>query len=69
MSKSKNIPHMPPQEADTFAFLRDLRFIRAAAQIIFAFVVVFLLVAMWVSVSGALQEKNLVPGFEFFVAP
>lgn len=65
MSKSKNIPNMPPQGEDTFAFLRDLRFIRAAAQIIFAFVVVFALVAMWISVYDTLRESRLLPTFTF----
>jgi His/Glu/Gln/Arg/opine family amino acid ABC transporter permease subunit len=65
MSKNKNVPHAPMPEPGTFAFLRDVRFIRAAVQIVFAVVVVFALTAMWVSVLNTLSANNLLPTFDY----
>src|SRR5688572_3893623 len=65
MSKNKNVPHAPMPEPGMFAFLRDVRFIRAAVQIVFAFLVVFALTAMWISVLNTLRANNLLPTFEY----
>lgn len=51
--------------ADSLAFLRDVRFIRAAAQIIFAILVIVALVLIWTSVLETLRARNLVPNFTF----
>jgi His/Glu/Gln/Arg/opine family amino acid ABC transporter permease subunit len=65
MANVEHLSSTPTTGGDTFAFLRDLRFIRAAAQIIFAVVVVALLAAMWLSVYNTLRESNLLPTFDF----
>ncbi|MBC7871932.1 MAG: ABC transporter permease subunit [Chitinophagaceae bacterium] len=48
-----------------FSFLRDIRFIQAIGQIIFAIVIVAALSIIAISVTDALKAQNLAPNFSY----
>jgi general L-amino acid transport system permease protein len=53
------------KQLDLGALTRDLRVIRVVTQIIFAFVIFFLLKVLWINISATLAAKNALPTFDF----
>jgi len=49
----------------SFSFLRDIRFIQAIGQVIFAIVIVAALSIIAISVTDALRAQNLAPNFSY----
>src|ERR1041384_3319476 len=63
---------VPPNPTDSFqsrsfvpAFLRDQRILSVIGQLIFAFVLVYLISLLWGSILTSLSSKNLTPNLNF----
>lgn len=56
------------QRSSPFEFLRDIRFIQAVGQIIFAFLVVGLLAALVTGVLNGMERQNITPTFSYLNA-
>jgi ABC-type amino acid transport system permease subunit len=58
----------PPNRSIIPAFLRDQRILSAVGQLIFAFVLVYLISLLWGSILTSLSSKNLTPNLNFLTS-
>jgi general L-amino acid transport system permease protein len=58
-------PHHTPNRSIIPAFLRDERILSAVGQIIFAFVLVYLISLLWGAILTSLSSKSLTPSLNF----
>ena len=60
-----NTSQPPPNRSILPAFLRDERILSAVGQLIFAFVLIYLISLLWGSILASLNSKNLTPSLNF----
>ena len=60
-----NTSRPPPNRSILPAFLRDERILSAVGQIIFAFVLIYLISLLWGAILASLNSKNLTPSLNF----